>query len=150
MGQILAAHSFFLFFCYFCLLQCICRLTKYIIFTTCLADMHPRCQSLRSRACRELSNFIWALFDMFLILFCRFFQFFFKFVYLFRFQLIYYQEMSIMNLKIPKKVKTKTFNKIHTKTFKKIKTKTLHKKNKTFCNLNQLQDLLLYTRKYNK
>lgn len=52
-----------------------------------------------------------------------------------------------MNQKISNKIKTKTLNKIQTKTLNKIRIKTLHNKNKKFCNLHQLEDLLLVDKK---
>lgn len=64
----------------------------------------------------------------FLYCFVGFLQISFRFVYLFGFQLIFYQEMSIINRKIHK-------------TLKNLKIKTLLKKNNKFHNLNQLQDL---------
>ena len=67
----------------------------------------------------------------FLYCFAGFLQISFRFVYLFGFQLIFNQEMSIINQKIHKNLKT----------LKNLKTKTLLKKNKKIHNLNQLQDL---------
>ena len=60
----------------------------------------------------------------FLYYFLGFLQFSFRFVYLFGFQLIFYQEISIINQQIHKN----------------LKTKTLLKKNNKFHNPNQLQD----------
>ena len=67
----------------------------------------------------------------FLYCFVGFLQISFRFVYLFGFQLIFYQEMSIINQQIHKNLKT----------LKNLKIKTLLKKNNKFHNPNQLQDL---------
>ena len=69
----------------------------------------------------------------FLYCFVGFLQISFRFVYLFGFQLIFYQEMSVINRKIHKNLKIKTL--------KNLKIKTLLKKNNKFHNPNQLQDL---------